>query len=816
MDVHSPIFTGPHVLKKFQELRVREHCEESLLEFLKNGWKYIDPAPFVGGWHLEAIAEHLQAVTDGHIRRLVINVPPRTSKSTVCSVAWPAWTWAQGQNGPLSGPQVQFLSSSYAQTLSLRDSVKTRRLITSPWYQKHWGSRFVLTGDVNTKGRFENDKGGYRLATSVDGTLTGEGGDVILVDDAHSATEVESDLVRKSTLEWWDEAMSTRLNNQKTGAYVVIMQRLHQEDLTGHIITKESDNWTWLMLPMKHEKERHCTTYVNGARFWEDPRTEEGQLLCPERFGQTEVDNLERRLGPYACNPYEAPVLMADLSLRPIGEIRAGDRIIGFDKKQRDDCDGRHKLTQAVVLQTSSRIAQIVKMTLDSGEVIRCTANHRWFTKDRGPNREMYCPVSLERGSRLARICPPHLPQLSAEDQRLAGWLGGFFDGEGSVSLCVKKGTNYRPSSSVSFYQGSGRNLPLCEKLEHALKHFGFEFSYSEDERKDNKTAACYGYRQYRLMGNDLPMYQRFLHIAQPSKWRDRIIGGALGAKFIKGREKVVSVEPDGEGVVYALTTTTGNYVVWGLASSNSAGQLQQAPAPRGGGIIKEEWWKHWSEPHYPTCEFVLASLDTAYTEKTENDASALTIWGTFRDLNGNPKVILMHSWAERLGFPELVQKVVDSCTIDKRKTKIAPDKRFKIDRLVIESKASGISVAQELHRVIGFGGNFGIELFNPTKMGDKVARAYAVQHLFSEGLIYVPWPSKDGQELPQGYAWVREVLDEVSVFPRGAHDDRVDSMTMGLRWLRDCGFALRTEEHSYSVEEEKLFRGRAMPLYPA
>ena len=133
------IFTGPQVLKKFNELRMRELCEDNLFDFLKNGWKYIDPAPFVGGWHLEAIAEHLQAVTDGQIKRLVINVPPRTSKSSFCSVGWPAWTWAQKPESPLAGPQVQFLSASYAQTLSLRDSVKTRRLIQSPWYQQHWG-----------------------------------------------------------------------------------------------------------------------------------------------------------------------------------------------------------------------------------------------------------------------------------------------------------------------------------------------------------------------------------------------------------------------------------------------------------------------------------------------------------------------------------------------------------------------------------------------------------------------------------------------------------------------------------------------------
>ena len=106
--------------KKYRELAERENCEDNLYDFLQAGWKYIDPAPFVGGWHLEAIAEHLEAVTRGEIRRLVINVPPRSSKSTLTSVAWPAWTWAQSELGPCSGPHVQFLSASYAQTLAQR------------------------------------------------------------------------------------------------------------------------------------------------------------------------------------------------------------------------------------------------------------------------------------------------------------------------------------------------------------------------------------------------------------------------------------------------------------------------------------------------------------------------------------------------------------------------------------------------------------------------------------------------------------------------------------------------------------------------
>ena len=166
-------------IARLKELEEADACEKSLYEFVQKAWKYIDPAPFVGGWHIEALCEHLQAVNEGKIKRLLINVPPRTGKSSVVSVAWPAFTWAQSHKDWLSGAEVQFLFASYAERLSLRDSVKCRRLMESPWYQKFFGKQFNLTGDQNTKIRFENDRGGYRLATSVGGTLTGEGGSIL-------------------------------------------------------------------------------------------------------------------------------------------------------------------------------------------------------------------------------------------------------------------------------------------------------------------------------------------------------------------------------------------------------------------------------------------------------------------------------------------------------------------------------------------------------------------------------------------------------------------------------------------------------------
>ncbi|MGA3028036.1 MAG: phage terminase large subunit [Bryobacteraceae bacterium] len=265
----------------------RELASRRLRDFVLQAWAVVEPStPFVPGWHIDAIIEHLEAVTLGQIRNLLINVPPRHMKSLLVSVLWPAWEW-------IRCPSRRWLYSSYGAQLSIRDSIRCRRLIESPWYQTRWKDRFALTSDQNTKGRFDNNRSGYRLATSVGGAATGEGGDRIVCDDPHNVQEAESDSVRKGTLDWFDVVMSTRVNDPKTAARVVVMQRCHQRDLSGHLL--EQGGWEHLCLPAEYENPRRATSIG-----FVDPRQEHGELLWPERFGTAEIESLKRSLGSYA------------------------------------------------------------------------------------------------------------------------------------------------------------------------------------------------------------------------------------------------------------------------------------------------------------------------------------------------------------------------------------------------------------------------------------------------------------------------------------------------------------------------------------
>ena len=480
-----------------------EKYRRSLREFTKASWSSIEPGvEFQNNWHIDAISEHLQAVAEGDIKRLIINVPPRHMKSISVAVVLPAWTWARQ-------PEKKFLYASYASSLSIRDSVKCRRLLDSRWYKSHFGEAFQLTSDQNQKQRFENDKTGARIATSVDGALTGEGGDIIVIDDPHNVRESESATVRESVLDWWDQAMQTRLNDPKTGAFIIIMQRVHEKDLTGHILANQYDEWDHLCLPAKYEIG-HPTPTRSSLGFT-DPRTKEGDLLWPDRIDPKTLEGLEKSLGTYA-----------------------------------------------------------------------------------------------------------------------------------------------------------------------------------------------------------------------------------------------------------------------------SAGQLQQRPMPKGGGILKAEWWVPWEKSDLPDIEYVLQSWDTAFSTKEKTSYSARTTWGVFRK-NGQVNAIVLDMWYDRVTYPEL-RKIAQESYND-----------YEPDAVLIEKKASGQSLLQDLRMA-------GVPVLEYMPDRDKEARAHASSALLEDGRIWYPSDKK----------WCKDLIDICASFPATDNDDIVDTCTQAWLRLRKGWFVT----HSHDYEDDDYEEKRRITLY--
>jgi predicted phage terminase large subunit-like protein len=263
------------------------------------------------------------------------------------------------------------------------------------------------------------------------------------------------------------------------------------------------------------------------------------------------------------------------------------------------------------------------------------------------------------------------------------------------------------------------------------------------------------------------------------------------------------------------------------LGPYRAAGQLQQRPEPAGGGIIERSWWGLWEGDTYPPMDYICAMLDTAYTEDDFNDPSAMIVLGVFtpkqsaanvpataasvvsRDRRGNliykrrsfndrphtegaPRVMLMYAWREWLKLHDLVKKVVDTA------------RKFRVDLLKIENKASGISVDQEIRRLCR-NEAFGVQLYDP-KSQDKTARLISVQHLFAEELVYAP----DMQ-------WAEMVITEVCQYPKAKRKDLTDCVSLGMRHLRDIGLLSRETEIEIDNEALKVYpRNRDASLYPA
>ena len=543
---------GPEELLK--QIRKAKY-ERNLYEFVKEAWRWIDPSEFVDSWAAKSLCKHLEAVTHGKIRFFLANYPPRCGKTLITSVIWPVWVWIQTQKRFTAGPQVRILGASYGQDLALRASDNMRTLVNSPWFQSLWGDVIKIKEGSDTKSDWANTSGGSRQATSVTGRLLGFGGDIIIVDDPHNTDGAESGADREAVLRGWHEIAGTRMNDPKQSAIVVIMQRLHEADVSGDILQTKSDReWVHLMIPNRHDSSRHCITYLPGHNepFWEDPRTYDGEYMWPERLGEKETKEMETELGPYMAS-----------------------------------------------------------------------------------------------------------------------------------------------------------------------------------------------------------------------------------------------------------------------------GRLQQSPHPKGGGIIKREWWQVWPPldtgdmwvqnlpdkfgvvaPRiiYPDFDFIVGSIDTAYTEKEENDWSACTVWGTFSDPKTHaPKIMLISAWRARLTLNDLVQRILKS----------ASRKNLEWDACLIENKASGISVFQELKRLMRPGA-FALHKFDPKHDGggDKTARLYAAQPTFAAGLIYAPQPI-DGTVL----SWAELVIDECEQAPKGKWRDLADTCAQAIIWLRKRGLARMSFEHEEDIRP-RAWKGQQEPLY--
>ncbi len=252
------------------------------------GWHVLEPAePYIHGWHVDAFADHLQACSTGDITRLLINVPAGTMKSSATSVFFPAWLW-----GPAGKPHTRFIGAAHEQTLATRDSRRTRLLVESPWFQERWPT--PLVSDQNEKTYFENERRGFRQSTAV-ASMTGKRGHFVVWDDPINPENANSKAERDTAIRIFTETLPSRMVNPEKSVIIIVMQRLHKDDVSGYILANEL-GYEHLCLPMEYEPARQCRTSIG----FKDPRTVEGELLFPQRFPKSVVERDKKVMGSYA------------------------------------------------------------------------------------------------------------------------------------------------------------------------------------------------------------------------------------------------------------------------------------------------------------------------------------------------------------------------------------------------------------------------------------------------------------------------------------------------------------------------------------
>jgi len=269
--------------------------EDNFYEFVKEAWRIVDGDKFIPTYHIQVICEHLQAVANRDIIRLIINIPPAFAKSLIVSVLFPAWLWARD-------PSWKILSGTSSRSNAHRDTVKSRDLIKSEWFQYFFGSGFSLAGDQNEKSYYKNDKFGHRVSFSTTSGYTGLRCNFLLLDDALSIVDQYSELKINFVNENMGPGLITRLNDQHNDPAVVMGQRLRSKDLTGFLQAK--GGWETLSLPLEFEESRRCKTSI-----FTDSR-KEGELLWPERWTKEKVEQTKKTMGSrsYAAQYKQNPV----------------------------------------------------------------------------------------------------------------------------------------------------------------------------------------------------------------------------------------------------------------------------------------------------------------------------------------------------------------------------------------------------------------------------------------------------------------------------------------------------------------------------
>jgi predicted phage terminase large subunit-like protein len=764
-------------LDKLETLRANKLAQTRFLPFVKAMWPN-----FIGGRHHERMADAFERVANGTCKRLIINMPPRHTKSEFASFLLPAWFLGRF-------PDKKVIQTSNTAELAVGFGRKVRNLVDTDDYKRLFPS-LLLSTDSKAAGRWNTSKGGDYFAIGVGGTVTGKGADLFIIDDPHSEQEAaqaeNSPEIYDKVYEWYTSGPRQRL---QPGAAIVMVMCMAGD--------------TPVLRPDGAETPLKDLRVGDVVATYEAGKISTARVANFRSSGVDSVYKIQMQSGITVRANARHPFLVDDAGelkwvrlkdLKPnltvVACVRASGKALHASMKLANDlytpgisADCTTTTNTEVANDTKKRapigvstpeypVASIVVLPkpIPMGCADRTLTGPFGSPVYTGEPRTKYatptCTPVTESPWRNtgSYVLPKEASVLYAEtlpQNKTPARIGAVSSASITTTPQVKSGGSC--ATTVTWPLGTVNTpTPSYEPLS--------TFVVSRDT-----ILAILPDGQEEVFDVEIERTENFIAnglVSHNTRWSKRdLTGQVLKAATQRGGEEWEVIEfpailPSGNPLwpefwpVEELTALKEE-----LPNSKWMAQYQQNPTSEASAIVKREWWQIWESEDPPKCEFVLMSWDTAFEKSQRADYSALTTWGVFYHPDGTgilqANIILLNAFRERMEFPRLKQVAIEQY------------RDWEPDGVIIEKKASGAPLIYEM-RAMGIP----VQEFTPTKGNDKISRLNAVSDLFASGRVWVP-----------NTHWAEEVVEEVASFPGGEHDDYVDSVSMALMRFRKGGY---------------------------
>lgn len=735
----------------------REVYSKSFEAFCKAAWEhYLPGRELKWNWHMSQMCHVLQLIADGEITGwVIINVPPRSSKSSIVSVLFPAFIWTHA-------PQRQIVTFSHSERFSIRDAVHTRALLQSDWYQQRWGDVFQFADDQNQKHRYTNTSRGHRIAFGLRQNITGEGGDCLTGDTMIPTTNGDKPL---KDIVIGDQVLAYCLTTNKA-VYSPVVATMYKgvQDIweliidgqTASRIRGTADHRVFsktrnAYIPLRDLRigEEVCTIrstphlYNTLRTVWNNVQTPQLQQSVlwadlPKCMAQSDDDGeCKFKLQRGRFGRIKVP-LCRTVYAYPLPYIKSGWAVL--------------RNLWGYVQSGTSRTKQFTCAPFRQKTIKQPSEQFNYFMPD--------VPYNLAqkevRTGKVSMVRAVRGKQERVYDIQVARHHN-FFAGNVLKTLVKNCLIIDDPLDAKDVFSDQRRQT-ILDSIDQTIP------TRLNDMNTGVKLMIMQRIHEDDPAGHILNMFgEDVVHLNIPMRYEgEQFTCKALGLLDPRTEiGEILDTNRFSEKNVKALETALGEY--------GAASQLQQRPAPIGGGLIKRKWWTSWVDEdgnvrELPEFDEIIISIDGAYTEREvgKNEAfdpkrsqSAIEAWGTFKQ--GRIEcLMLIDAWMDWVDYPTFKRKVYEFI------------RKHNPDAVVIEKKASGISLVQDLRRA-----QIPIVPYNPDR--SKIARVYACQPAFEAGLIYY-YPSPINSD----------VIHQFTQFPKAKLNDAVDAGTIAiLRFVR-------------------------------